>query len=87
MLPPSHPVFLEIGDGPEHSTLTNDAFPRLEFDFMLSNPTCGTSWKGDQERLRARTQITMAIKRAIPASDLPQANMLPVPWQQEVRSM
>ena len=28
-----------IVGGPEHSTLSNDAFPSHEFDFMLSNPT------------------------------------------------
>ncbi len=27
-----------IVGGPEHSTLSNDAFPSREFDFMLSNP-------------------------------------------------
>ena len=37
--------------GPEHSTLSNDAFPSLEFDFMLSNPPYGKSWKSDLERM------------------------------------
>ncbi|BCA53485.1 hypothetical protein W02_06250 [Nitrospira sp. KM1] len=37
--------------GPEHSTLSNDAFPSREFDFMLSNPPYGKSWKSDLERL------------------------------------
>src|SRR5712691_9089382 len=37
--------------GPEHSTLANDAFPAREFDFMLSNPPYGKSWKGDLERM------------------------------------
>ena len=37
--------------GPEHSTLSNDAFPSREFDFMLSNPPYGKSWKSDQERM------------------------------------
>jgi len=37
--------------GPEHSTLSNDAFPSREFDFMLSNPPYGKSWKGDLERM------------------------------------
>jgi type I restriction enzyme M protein len=40
-----------IVGGPEHSTLSNDAFPAREFDFMLSNPPYGKSWKGDLERL------------------------------------
>lgn len=29
------------------STISNDGFPREEFDFMLSNPPFGTSWKSD----------------------------------------
>jgi type I restriction enzyme M protein len=37
--------------GPAHSTLANDAFPGREFDFMLSNPPYGKSWKTDQERM------------------------------------
>jgi type I restriction enzyme M protein len=40
-----------IVGGPEHSTLANDAFPSHEFDFMLSNPPYGKSWKSDQERM------------------------------------
>ena len=40
-----------IVGGPEHSTLSNDAFPSHEFDFMLSNPPYGKSWKNDLERL------------------------------------
>lgn len=37
--------------GPEHSTLSADAFPAREFDFMLSNPPYGKSWKSDLERM------------------------------------
>jgi type I restriction enzyme M protein len=40
-----------IVGGPEWSTLANDAFPSREFDFMLSNPLYGKSWKSDQERM------------------------------------
>jgi type I restriction enzyme M protein len=40
-----------IVGGPEHSTLANDAFPAQEFDFMLSNPPYGKSWKSDLERM------------------------------------
>jgi type I restriction enzyme M protein len=40
-----------IVGGPEWSTLSNDAFPSKEFDFMLSNPPYGKSWKSDQERM------------------------------------
>jgi type I restriction enzyme M protein len=39
-----------IVGGPEWSTLANDAFPAREFDFMLSNPPYGKSWKSDLER-------------------------------------
>jgi type I restriction enzyme M protein len=44
-----------IVGGPEYSTLSNDAFPRHEFDFMLSNPPYGKSWKGDLERMGGKT--------------------------------
>ena len=37
--------------GPEHSTLSNDAHPSQEFDFMLSNPPYGKSWKTDLEHM------------------------------------
>ena len=40
-----------IVGGPEHSTLANDAFPSRTFDFMLSNPPYGKSWKTDLERM------------------------------------
>ncbi|MCG2769995.1 MAG: type I restriction-modification system subunit M [Anaerolineae bacterium] len=33
------------------STLSQDGFPSREFDFMLSNPPYGKSWKTDQERM------------------------------------
>ena len=36
------------------STLSADAFPGREFDFMLSNPPYGKSWKSDLERMGAR---------------------------------
>ena len=54
------PIVLRAGEGeaadnivggPEHSTLANDAFPSREFDFMLSNPPYGKSWKTDLERM------------------------------------
>jgi len=44
-----------IVGGPEHSTLSNDAFPSREFDFMLSNPPYGKSWKNDQERMGGKS--------------------------------
>ena len=40
------------------STLSNDAFPALEFDFMLSNPPYGKSWKADLERLGGRSGVS-----------------------------
>ena len=45
-----------IVGGPEHSTLSNDAvlsqpsWPR-KFDFMLSNPPYGKSWRNDLDRM------------------------------------
>ena len=46
-----------IVGGPEHSTLSNDAFPSHEFDFMLSNPPYGKSWKNDLERMGGKTDL------------------------------
>ncbi|EHM09445.1 type I restriction-modification system methyltransferase subunit [Thermanaerovibrio velox DSM 12556] len=46
-----------IVGGPEHSTLSNDAFPGREFDFMLSNPPYGKSWKSDLERMGGKNGI------------------------------
>jgi type I restriction enzyme M protein len=40
-----------IVGGPEYSTLSNDAFRSREFDFMLSNPPYGKSWKSDLDRM------------------------------------
>jgi type I restriction enzyme M protein len=40
-----------IVGGPAYSTLSNDAFRSREFDFMLSNPPYGKSWKSDLERM------------------------------------
>jgi len=46
-----------IVGGPEYSTLANDAFPSREFDFMLSNPPYGKSWKSDLERMGGKSGI------------------------------
>ena len=46
-----------IVGGPEHSTLANDAFPAREFDFMLSNPPYGKSWKSDLERMGGKADL------------------------------
>jgi len=40
-----------IVGGAEHSTLSHDAFPTQEFDFMLANPPYGKSWKKDLEQM------------------------------------
>ena len=40
------------------STLAADAFPGSEFDFMLSNPPYGKSWKTDLERMGGKSGLT-----------------------------
>jgi type I restriction enzyme M protein len=43
----------------EHgSTLATDGFPGREFDFMLSNPPYGKSWKTDLERMGGKSSLT-----------------------------
>ena len=39
------------------STLSADAFPAREFDFMLSNPPYGKSWKSDLERMGGKSGL------------------------------
>lgn len=39
------------------STLSADAFPTQEFDFMLSNPPYGKSWKTDLDRMGGKSDI------------------------------
>ncbi len=52
------------GDGGEAdnmaygSTLAADGFPRDKFDFMLSNPPYGKSWKSDLDRLGGKSNLT-----------------------------
>ena len=46
-----------IVGGPQHSTLANDAFPSREFDFMLSNPPYGKSWKTEFERMGGKKNM------------------------------
>ena len=43
-----------IVGGAEWSTLSHDAFPAQEFDFMLSNPPYGKSWKKDLEDMNGK---------------------------------
>ena len=40
------------------STLSRDAFPSGEFDFMLSNPPYGKSWKMDLERMGGKKDMS-----------------------------
>lgn len=44
--------------GPAYSTLSNDAFRNHKFDFMLSNPPYGKSWKLDLERMGGKKGIS-----------------------------
>lgn len=46
-----------IKGGPEYSTLSNDAFGHMQFDFMLSNPPYGKSWKTDLERMGGKKAL------------------------------
>jgi type I restriction enzyme M protein len=46
-----------IVGGPEHSTLSADAFRSREFDFMLANPPYGKSWKSDLERMGGKKDL------------------------------
>jgi type I restriction enzyme M protein len=39
------------------STLSADGFPRREFDFMLSNPPYGKSWKNDLEKMGGKGEL------------------------------
>jgi len=43
--------------GAEYSTLSNDAFRAQEFDFMLSNPPYGKSWKKDLETMGGKDGV------------------------------
>ena len=43
--------------GPQHSTLSNDAFRARTFDFMLSNPPYGKSCKGDLDRMGGKSGL------------------------------
>ena len=46
-----------IVGGPQHSTLSNDAFRTRTFDFMLSNPPYGKSWKTDLDRMGGKKDM------------------------------
>jgi type I restriction enzyme M protein len=46
-----------IVGGAEHSTLSNDAYPTKEFDFLLSNPPYGKSWKKDLDQMGGKEEM------------------------------
>ena len=46
-----------IKGGPQYSTLSNDTFSSKTFDFMLSNPPYGKSWKGDLDRMGGKSGL------------------------------
>ena len=46
-----------IVGGAAHSTISADAFPDKQFDFMLSNPPYGKSWKTDLERMGGKREL------------------------------
>ncbi len=70
------------GDGEEvenikyGSTLSNDALPTKEFDFMMSNPPYGKAWKTDAEKLGGKTGITDS-RFVISFKDDPEFKMIP----------
>jgi len=68
------------GDQAEHmgfgSTLSNDQFPTYQFDFMLSNPPYGKSWKLDAEKLGGKKGI-LDSRFITNFADEPEFNMIP----------
>ena len=46
-----------IVGGAEWSTLSHDAFPGSEFDFMLANPPYGKSWKKDLQSMGGKDSM------------------------------
>ncbi len=43
---------------------SNDAFPSREFDFMLSNPPYGKSWKTDLKRMGGKIEMREGLRRS-----------------------
>ncbi len=70
------------GDGSEAdniyygSTLSNDGVATMEFDFMLSNPPYGKSWKTDADRLGGKNNITDP-RFVVNFKDDPEFKMIP----------
>lgn len=51
------------------STLSADAFPSMEFDFMLANPPYGKSWKTDLERIAGGNKKDVSDHRFVVQHD------------------
>lgn len=68
------------GEQAEHmgfgSTLSADSFPARQFDFMLSNPPYGKSWKVDQDKLGGKKGI-QDTRFVTQFTDDPEYKMLP----------
>src|SRR5205807_10592397 len=61
-----------IVGGAEWSTLSHDAYPAREFDFMLSNPPYGKSWKKDLEGMGGKESMRdPRFKAQIDGAELP----------------
>ncbi|MEC1524459.1 class I SAM-dependent DNA methyltransferase [Neobacillus niacini] len=58
------------------STLSNDGFPTMNFDFMLSNPPYGKSWKTDLERLGGKNGIS-DTRFVVSHNENPEFKMIP----------
>lgn len=58
------------------STISNDGLATKEFDFMLSNPPYGKTWKTDEEKLGGKKGITDP-RFVIQFKDEPEYKMLP----------
>ena len=58
------------------STLSSDGFPSRQFDFMLSNPPYGKSWKIDADRLGGKKGI-QDTRFVTPFGDNPEFSMIP----------
>ncbi len=70
------------GDGAEAehiaygSTLSSDGFASSQFDFMLSNPPYGKSWKTDAEKMGGKKDI-LDSRFVTQFQDIPDFNMIP----------
>ena len=58
------------------STLSDDQHAAKSFDFMLSNPPYGKSWKTDMDRLGGKGEITDA-RFVVPHLEDPELKMIP----------